>query len=326
MRRLLISACLAMLPVPHAAQASEPVTTSADNTVQVLDPVPVWEGAVPDIEGWPGYDHDPVTETISEDGEFISNVTTPTFQPFLPAPDTATGAAVVIAPGGGFRLLSIRNEGTELAQWFAERGVAAFVLKYRVAPLVGEMDEFRKMLWGLPRGLPGKAGVADGLEALRRIRERADQYGIDAERIGSIGFSAGGHVSGMMAIAVKPEARPNFAGMIYGMPYEGELVALPAPFLPESFEALVAPFSAPPRTPAPDALPPLFMAMAQDDRAAETGFRAFYDRLFDAGYRPELHLYQRGGHGFGIRGHGTTADRWPGQFLAWLEVEGFLKK
>ncbi|MET0363061.1 MAG: alpha/beta hydrolase [Sphingobium sp.] len=321
--KLLIAATLAMTPSLPMAQAK--VASPAQSAVRVLAPVKIWPGGVRAVEGWPGYDHAPVTETLSADGDTVTNVSDPTFQPFLPAPGKASGTAVIIAPGGGFRQLSIRKEGTELAQWLAERGVAAFVLKYRLAPIAGEMRAFQKMLWGLPRGLPGKAAVVDGLEALRLIRAQAETYGIRANRIGVIGFSAGGHVAGMMAVDPDPAVRPDFAGLIYGMPYEGELVALPAPFLPQGFAALEAPLTAPPRTPAPGHLPPLFMAMAQDDRAAEIGFRAFYDRLYDAGYRPELHLYQRGGHGFGMRPQGSTSDRFAEQFFDWMVSERLTK-
>ncbi|HEX7874673.1 MAG TPA: alpha/beta hydrolase [Sphingobium sp.] len=321
---LLIAATLVLSVPPAAAQAETASATQAP--IRTLPPVKIWPGGVRAVAGWPGYDHGPVTETLSADGDTVTNVSDPTFQPFLPAPGRASGTAVIIAPGGGFRQLSIRKEGTELAQWLAARGVAAFVLKYRIAPITGEMRAFQKMLWGLPRGLPGKAAVVDGLEALRLIRAQAKSYGIRVDRIGVIGFSAGGHVAGMMAVDPDASARPDFAGLIYGMPYEGELVALPAPFLPQGFAALEAPLTAPPRTPAPGRLPPLFMAMAQDDRAAEIGFRAFYDRLYDAGYRPELHLYQRGGHGFGMRPQGSTSDRFADQFFDWMISEGLTSK
>jgi acetyl esterase/lipase len=317
-----IAAAVVALVSPAVGRAAPQAPASSE--VRALAPVKVWSGTPRPIPGWPGYEHPAVTETLSPDGMFVTNVTEPTYQAFLPPAGKATGTGVVIAPGGGFRLLSIRKEGTELAQWFAERGVAAFVVKYRTAPIVGEMKAFQQMLWSLPRGLPGKAGEADGLEALRVIRAHAGDYGVRPDRIGVIGFSAGGHVAGMMAVAADPSVRPNFAGLIYGMPYEGTLVSLPAPFLPQDFAALERPLTAPPPRPAPDRLPPLFMAMAQDDRAAEIGFRAFYDRLYDAGYRPELHLYQRGGHGFSMRPQGTTADLFADQFLAWMKSEGLM--
>lgn len=324
MKRAAMALILAVGLACPAVAASRPAADRPARQAEVLAPIKIWPQGPRAIAGWPGYEHPPVSEEISADGEKVINVTDPTYQPFLPRRGTETGAAVIIAPGGGFRQLSIHKDGTELAQWLAERGVAAFVLKYRTAPILGETRAFQKMLWSLPRGLPGKAGEADGLEALRLIRLHASEYRIKPNRVGVVGFSAGGHVAGMMAIVPDVAARANFAGMIYGMPYEGDLVPLPAPFLPQGFEAIEAPLTAPPPTPAPNALPPLFMAMAQDDRAAEIGFRAFYNRLFNAGYRPELHLYQVGGHGFGMRPQGNTTDMWAEQFFAWMKVVGLL--
>lgn len=293
--------------------------------VRPLDPVRIWPNGAPPVKGWPGYAHPPVAEATSADGTFVSNVSDPTYQAFLPAPDKASGTAVIVAPGGGFRGHSIRTTGTEIAQWLAQRGIAAFVLKYRTVPVAGDMAETRRALQSLPRGVPGRAAVADGLEALRQIRVRAAEYGIRQDRVGVVGFSAGGHVAGMMAIAADPAVRVDFAGLIYGMPYEADLVALPEPFL-VSDTAPRDPGSPRPPVPGPERLPPIFMAMAQDDTAAGTGFRMFYDRLFGAGYRPELHLYQRGGHGFGLSPQGGTSDLFAAQFLAWMQGEGFARQ
>ena len=290
--------------------------------VRTLAPVAIWPQGAPAIAGWPGYEHPPVREQVQGDDGVIINVTDPTYEPYLPARGTGNGSAVIIAPGGGFRLLDIAP-CRELAAWFAERGIAAFVLKYRLEPTIGDRKTMQALLWELRRNVPGKAGVADGMEALRQIRARASDYAIAPDRIGVIGFSAGGHVAGMMAAASDPATRPDFAGLIYGMPYEGDLIELPPATLPPTLDALASPFTAPPLTPAPGHLPPTFMAMAQDDKAAEIGFRAYYDRLYAAGYRPELHLYQRGGHGFSIRPSGNTTDRFAEQFVAWMQVVGF---
>ncbi|MBT0669929.1 alpha/beta hydrolase [Novosphingobium profundi] len=298
-------------------------TVSAPDAIRQEAPVRIWPEGAPAIPGWPGYDHPAVREQRQPGTDLLLNVTDPTYTAYLPAMGRARGAGVVIAPGGGFRVLDIAM-CEDLAKWFAARGIAAFVLKYRTAPWVGDRAEMQKRLWEMRRNVPGKAGVADGLEALRLIRARAADYAVRPERVGVIGFSAGGHVAGMMAAASDPEARASFAGLIYGMPYEGDLIELPPANLPPTLASLMAPVGAPPPRPAPDRLPPQFLAMAQDDVAAQDGFRTYYDRLFAAGYRPELHLYAKGGHGFRLGSKDTTAARFAEQFVDWLEVEGFL--
>ncbi len=319
---------LASGAAPARAETGDVVGAGAvapASSVKRLAPVRIWPEGAPEIPGWPGYEHPPVQEERDAATGVLTNVTDPTYAAYLPPAARASGAGVVIAPGGGFRLLDM-TMCEDLAQWFAERGIAAFVLKYRVAPMVGDRKAMQKLLWEMRRNVPGKAGVADGMEALRLIRAHAREYGLKPHRLGVIGFSAGGHVAGMMAAAPDPASRPDFAGLIYGMPYEGDLIELPPASLPPTLEALMHPFDAPPPTPAPDRLPPQFMAMAQDDVAAAAGFRAYYDRLFAAGYRPELHLYAKGGHGFHLGSKDTTAALFADEFRAWLEVEGFLAR
>ena len=183
----------------------------------------------------------------------VRNVTTPTLTAFLPEPATATGAAVVICPGGGFRFLSWQSEGTEVAEWLQKRGVAAFVLRYRVKETPASEEEFRKemaaFLGGLARrgrsavgdaaegeapkgqGTPGEAsrpaiqeemrkvgalGIADGRQAVKVVRQHAAEWGIKPDRIGIMGFSAGGMVTMGVAMDHDAESRPDFAAPIYG--------------------------------------------------------------------------------------------------------------
>lgn len=308
-----------LLAMPALAQEGE------------LAPMPVWPAGVPSMKGWPGLAPAtdkrlakvPVREDLRENGEQVWNVTVPTLQPFLPDPAKANGMAVVIAPGGGFRLLAIHHEGTRVARWLAARGVAAFVLKYRlIQSPPGETNEAmrQRVQATLAPGVGGIPGVEDGMEALRIVRANAAKWKIDPKRVGVMGFSAGGHVAGMTMLAPNVAERPDFAALIYGMPF-GETPPIPPANLPSPDSASKEPWLLPPPTPAPGRLPPMFMVMAQDDRAVELGFRAFYDRLFAAGYRPELHLYQRGGHGFGMATRGTTADHWIDEFGYWLDAE-----
>ncbi|EIZ80538.1 hypothetical protein WSK_0817 [Novosphingobium sp. Rr 2-17] len=331
---LLLSVCLCPAPSLAAPASSALGSVQPGPTAdggRILVPQPVWPKGVPDIPGWPGKIATPVTEELRDDGKTgrnLWNVTVPSYQAFLPPPGKATGTGVVIAPGGGFRLLAIEGEGNLVAQWLAAHGVAAFVLKYRLIQTPpGETNEQMRARVNrdLKPGVGGDPGVVDGLETLRLVRAHAAEYGVDPQRIGAVGFSAGGHVAGMMALAPKLADRPNFTGLIYGMPFYAPMPEMPAANLPFPPGTPSEPWLQPPAKPAPGHLPPLFMAAAQDDVVAGQGFRAFYQKLYDTGYRPELHLYQRGGHGFGARALGGTSDRWLDEFLWWIEAEGFAK-
>lgn len=307
---------------------SSMATPAITGKVQILPPETVWPEGVPASGDWPGLSPQPVIEEVRENGESIWNVTAPTIQAYLPAPGKANGAAVIVAPGGGFRYLAFRREGTQVAQWLAARGIAAFVLKYRLVQILpGETAEAmrQRLVRTMRTGWQGEPASADGIQALRLIRARAARYGIDPHRIGVVGFSAGGHVAGMMALAPNPAERPDFAGLIYGMPFLSPLPPLPPanlPFPPGTPNEI---WRQPKPTPAPGALPPLFMAGAQDDVIAGIGFREFYDALYASGYRPEMHLFSSGSHGFGMKPQGTTSDHWIDEFHWWLEAKGMTK-
>lgn len=261
------------------------------------------------------------------DANNVWNVTTPSYQAYLPPKDKATGAAVVVAPGGGFRFLSIHKEGTQVAEWLNERGIAAFVLKYRTIPrLPGESADAQRDRLNATMATQDRGTLAaeDGIQALRLIRARAAKYGIDPHRIGTVGFSAGGHVSGMMALAGEAE-RPDFVGLIYGMPFITPPPPLPVANLPWPPGTPKEPWLRPAPTPAPGALPPHFMVIAQDDEIAGQGFRQYYAAMLGAGYKPEVHLYDKGNHGFGMSKRGLTTDYWIDEFYWWIAAHGFLK-
>lgn len=308
-------AALALLcAAPLAAQSAE----------GELPPMAVWPNGVPSMKGWPGVAKVPVLEEVRDKGETVWNVTVPTLQPFLPEPGKSNGLAVVVAPGGGFRLLAIHHEGTRVARWLAAHGVAAFVLKYRlIQSPPGETNEAmrKRVQETLEPGVGGNPGVEDAIEALKIVRANAVKWRIDPHRVGIMGFSAGGHVAGMSMFAADPADRPDFAGLIYGFPFGKANPPIPSANLPFPDGTPKEPWLQPTPTPAPGRLPPMFLAMAQDDLAVGVGFRAFYEQLFAAGYRPEVHLYQRGNHGFGMASRDTTADHWIEQFGSWLDTE-----
>ena len=244
---------------------------------------------------------------------FARNVTVATLTPFLPDPGKASGAAVVVAPGGGFRTLSMENEGWDVARALAARGVAAFVLKYRLNQTPKDMPAFersmREMFSGAgprPRPTPEQmmAGlapqIADSRAAFALIRSRAGEWKIDPDRIGMVGFSAGAMLT--MATALNGgDAKPAFIGNIYG-----PLGAMPVPA---------------------DA-PPMFVALAADDgliMASASGF-GLVDNWVKAKRPVEFHLYEQGGHGFGMYPKETTSTGWFDAFVKWIGMHGMLKR
>ncbi len=241
---------------------------------------------------------------------FARNVTVATLTPFLPDPAKASGAAVVVAPGGGFRTLSMDNEGWEVAQALAEKGVAAFVLKYRLNQTPARMPEFEKSMREMfsatakrQRPDPEKAmaglapQIADARAAFNLIRKRAAEWHVDTNRIGMVGFSAGAMLT-MATTLAGEDAKPAFIGNIYG-PLAS--VAVPA-----------------------DA-PPLFVALAADDPFFGNGGYGLIDSWRAANRPVEFHLYEQGGHGFGMYPKETTSTGWFDAFVRWLGMHGMLK-
>jgi acetyl esterase/lipase len=264
----------------------------------------LWPGAAPGSEQW----KQPETSLGSGDMERIVNVTTPTLTAYLPDPSTATGTAVIIAPGDGFVFLGINSEGHDVAKWLVVRGIAAFVLKYRTVQLEGQNEAQLNQSGGARFGAQlrghaliaedGKYGIADGIQAVKVVRAHAVEWGISPDRIVFTRFSAGGMITEFTAI--QPDARPNYAVPIYGAPF-------------------------PTAPPIPQGLPPFFMAMAQDDNLAGKYIVAFYDALKAAGYKPEFHIHRSGGHGWGMRKQGKTSDHWIDEFYYWLEAQGLTR-
>jgi acetyl esterase/lipase len=246
---------------------------------------------------------------------FARNVTVATLTPFLPDPAKASGAAVVVAPGGGFRTLSMENEGWDVARALAEKGVAAFVLKYRLNQTPADMAEFEKSMQQMfsgggnaappPRRPDPKeilAGMAPQLEDARAafalIRKRAAEWKVDPNRIGMVGFSAGAMLT-MATVTAGEDAKPAFVGNIYG------------PLMPMEVPA--------------DA-PPLFIALAADDPFFANAGYGLIDSWRAAKRPVEFHLYEQGGHGFGMYPKETTSTGWFDAFVRWIGMHGMLKK
>lgn len=253
--------------------------------------VRIWPAVAPGSESWKQKE---VTITNTPVGTVVMDVVTPTLTAYLPEPSKATGTGVIIAPGGAFVALAISLEGADVARWLQQRGIAAFVLKYRVV---------EKKQEGIPQmnmDTAGRYGIADGIQALAVVRQHAAQWHLSSNRIGMLGFSAGGMVVAGATLQADSVRRPNFAAMIYG-----------------------APFGVMPRI--PRTLPPVFLAWADDDDVALEPVLRFRDALVKAGARPELHAFSAGGHGFGMKKQGTTSDYWIDIFYTWLTAKGFAK-
>lgn len=241
---------------------------------------------------------------------FARNVTVATLTPYLPDPARATGTAVIVAPGGGFRTLSMENEGSDVGKALAAHGVAAFVLKYRLIQTPPDMAAFERsmaaMFSGAARPPTRPAGdpfgdlapqLADARAAFALVRRHAAEWHVDPSRVGMVGFSAGAMLT--MATALRGEdAKPAFIGSIYG-PLQP--VAVP-----------------------PDA-PPLFVALAADDPLMGGRGMGLIESWMAAKRPVEFHLYEQGGHGFGMYKKDTTSTGWFDAFARWLGMHGLLK-
>lgn len=236
----------------------------------------------------------------------IRNVSEPTLELFRPAAGKANGTAVIIAPGGGFVGLGYDAGGTAVARRLAQQGITAFVLKYRTIrsatdPMhmpevhMKEMDTLMsRAKSGLPVQIPRFAGeqhaVEDGARAIRLIRQRAGEWGIDSKRVGFIGFSAGAFLATDLAIGDKV-SRPDFIALFYG--------------------GL--------RMPVPADAPPAFIAAASDDEYQPNDAVQIFTAWRQAGVAAELHVYERGGHGFDLTPNGTTSDHWFDELVWWMK-------
>jgi acetyl esterase/lipase len=260
----------------------------------------------------PGSEHATQREVIGPAllGKFIAvrNVVRPTLTVYRASQEPAA-AAVIIAPGGAFRFLNFDTEGTQVAEWFAAHGVTAFVLKYRLVETPAQdavmwpafamtMANTKALFAGLEED--GKFGVADGIQALKVVRAHAKEWGVPEHRLGFVGFSAGAAVASGALLKSPPAERPDFTAPIYGAPF-GEVGKLD------------------------DSLSPVFLAYAGDDPLVPNFVDAFYQALRAAGMHPELHIYDHGGHGFGMRRQGTSSDHWIDDLFNWMIAHQFAR-
>ncbi len=297
---LLSLASLTMSASVLAQPAGEQKTNSAKAPVEA-NAIPLYGDATPGSA---------TTEIWMKMGAalMVRNVTRPTLTPFLPKRGKANGAAVIIAPGGAFMGLAMQHEGWDVARALADRGIAAFVLKYRLIETPTDETESMRFMGTMLMKEIGKPMEGDLLKqslaptdakaAIAMVRANAGKWKIDPKRVGIIGFSAGAMTSRRVAIDAPVAERPDFVGYIYG-PQDAESVPADAP--------------------------PLFNAIALNDGLFPSkGFPIAAAWL--AAKRPvEVHGYQTGDHGFGLGQPGSTNALMIDQFTAWLAMQGFLK-
>ena len=253
--------------------------------------------AGPAVEQW---------ETFGS-GRIVRNVVDPTLTPVLPAASKATGAAVIVAPGGAFLMLSMDSEGYAVAHWLADHGVAAFVLKYRLNESPQDPNEYLVSLMKLLQGVAGDqdppgtpaAAIEDAQAAMRMVRSRAAEWKINPSRVGFVGFSAGAALTLSIGIGPDHAVRPDFIAPIYG------------PLGPMTV---------------PSDAPPMFTALAADDPLLGKSRFELVTQWRDAHRPVEFHYFEKGGHGFGMHTQGIPTDHWIDRFTDWLQLEGFLKK
>lgn len=307
----LVSLAVAGLALSGCASAQEPEAAAPGGFMLTRVPTQIDEGTIPLYDGVaPGSETWTREEVWSSNGgeRWIRNIVKPTLLPVLPG-DNATGAAVLVVPGGGFQFVSIDNEGYPIAEWLAENGIAAFILKYRVMETPADEAEMTAHISRLfdpstppedrpdiQQGVP--FAVADAQAALGMIEARAEEWSVDTERLGMLGFSAGAITTLTTTLAGADHPKPDFIGYIYG-PMDG-----------------VA---------APDDAPPMFAALAADDPLFGAQGFGIVEAWKGAGAPFELHVYEKGGHGFGAYQRGVTADLWFSQFLAWMKARDLLE-
>lgn len=283
-----------------------------DGTIHPLE-TPAEPNAI--LLGTGGVENQPAPETwFRQWGDPMArNISTATLTPFFPEPGKANGATVIVAPGGGFSWLSMGNEGWEVAEALAKEGITAFVLKYRLNPTPESLEDFTAWM-NRPRTAPAPSSdstqgtapprlpqrdlsnqLEDAEAAYAMIVKRAEEWGVDTTRIGMIGFSAGAGLT-MHSTLNSKTMKLAFIGPIYGGMGPVEV---------------------------PENAPPMFNVIATDDFLF-LGQTGVIESWYKAGRPVEFHLYQNGGHGFGLGNPNRTSNRWFDAFIHWLDVNKFL--
>lgn len=293
---------IATISLAMAFVLSLPVLGADSPATETLD---LWSGSAPGEKGAIGEEK---AEKGPNDGILrITNVMKPTITIYRPERGKQTGTAIVICPGGGYNILAYDHEGEQVGQWLRSIGVTGVLLKYRVPRREGT-----------PKDQPPPQALMDAQRALSLVRSKAADWGIDAKRIGILGFSAGGHLGAWAATnfdkraydpvdaADKVDCRPDFAVLVY-----------PGGVFKKSALA--------PEIHVTSQTPPMFLAHAGDDRVTPENSVQLYLALKQAGVPAEMHIYASGGHGFGMRKSDKPCASWPQRCEDWMHSQGLLK-
>ena len=301
-RKALLAAMLA-IPAPILAEPVLDIAKAPAEAAKGSEFIPVYG------KDNPGSPSDEVITRFMGRETVVRNITYPTITPVFPRRGKANGTAVIVAAGGGFSMLSLQNEGWRIANALAEKGITAFVLKYRLNPTPKDdavfFDGMRKIFESAGKSGGKQPEIAnpgsdqDALAALKLIRSRAAEWHINPKRVGIIGFSAGA-MTALRSVQNAPTAaeRPDFFGYIYGPMAKIDV---------------------------PAEAPPMFAALAMDDMLFGNGDFGIVTAWHAASRPVELHVYEHGNHGFGLGQPGTTTTGMIGQFIAWMDSRGLMK-
>lgn len=274
---------------------------------EVLPPIALWPGTPPGRIAAKGEEKD-TTDAKGRDvaGKSVirlGNVSSPTLTIYKPAADKNSGTAVLICPGGGYSILAWDLEGTEVCEWLNSLGVTAGLLKYRVPKSEGDARPIE--------------ALQDAQRAMSLLRGRAEELRLDPKKIGVLGFSAGGHLSARLST--------NFSKRAYDNLDDKDKVACKPDFAVLVYPAYLIHKDAETELPVDGQTPPMFLTMAADDPVDADNVLKFSLALKHAKVPVELHLYPRGGHGFGLRRTEVECTHWPDRAAEWMRAQGWIK-
>jgi acetyl esterase/lipase len=256
----------------------------------------LYPGPAPGSESWQNQPKDTVLQ-VPFPHRFTRNIVDPDLTVYLPDAARATGTGIIVAPGGGHHFLAVDHEGSEIAEWLVSRGIAAFVLRYRVIQTSDDDTEFEvlrgNLLAAIEKDLDGHwpLAIADAQRAIDLVRSKAEEWNLKEDRIGMMGFSAGAHLTyGVLSSG----AKLDFIAPVYGALWGSDIRV-------------------------PDKAPPLFTVVASDDPISVVPCLDIYKAWHKAGKSAELHVYSKGNHGFGMVKQGLPSDGWTERFEEWLK-------
>ncbi len=275
-------------------------------SAQAAEPIKLWPGKAP------GETKDIGPEKLLEakkasDVKRLSNVSEPTITVFVPPKEKANGTVVIVAPGGGYNILAIEHEGTDVCEWLNKLGVTAVLLKYRVPKREAQTPENLAM-------------VQDAQRAVTLVRSKSAELGIDPTRVGMLGFSAGGHLTVCTALGKQRMYDKVDEADVTFMPVPNFCILVYPAYLVDAEGKLKSEFVVKKDS------PPMFFAHSTDDPVTSESSVALYMALKKNNVPAELHLYASGGHGYGMKKIPHPCASWPDRAADWMKARGLLEK